>query len=336
VEVQLPFLQKVQSGVPVIPVIFGDADPQEAAKVMASRMDDHTFLIVSSDLSHFHTYEDAKRRDGECVKFICDLDIARTTRAEACGKQPILALMHLAKAKGWKTRLLDARNSGDTVGTRDFVVGYAAIAFYEPEHKTETVKHALVLGEPPMYTAEERDFLLHLARKTLVSVTAGGSLPSLETASLTSRLKEKRACFVTLTKDGQLRGCIGHIQAQESLVDSVIHNARSAALDDSRFSPVRSSEVPKLTIEISVLSPLQPLSFSSPEDLLKKLRPRVDGVLIKLGYKQAVFLPQVWEELPDKQAFLSHLSQKAGGSADMWKQKGLEVWTYQVEAFKEK
>jgi hypothetical protein len=257
--------------------------------------------------------------------------------------------MHLAKLKGWTPQLLDYRNSGDTSGDKSRgVVGYAAIAFTGPAPKaapasSPSAASARTTPEPKPaaektaapFTAEERKFLLDLARKTLKSVTAGGGLPKPKADAVPARLKEAKGCFVTLTKNGQLRGCIGNILPAGPLYEAVMENAQNAARRDFRFAPVTPDELDKIHIEISVLTEPQPLEFKSPEDLLNKLQPQKDGVVLKIGLRSATFLPQVWEQLPDKVQFLSHLAQKAGCEPGAWRGKDVSVSVYQVEAFAE-
>ncbi len=322
VEVQVPFLQKVLKNFQILPAVIGRADPEQAAKALATRFDDKTIVIASSDLSHYHPYKDAKALDDRCVKAICDVDVNAMVTQEACGRLPILTLLHLARLKGWKAQFLDYRNSGDVTGEKDRVVGYTAVAFYTPV--------------PEKLSAVERRFLLGLARKTLVRVASGGELPAIPEKDVTAKLAEKQACFVTLTKDGALRGCIGHLTAMEPLYQAVTENARNAALRDPRFLPVKPDEVDKIKIEISVLTEPQPLPFSSPEDLLSKLHPNEDGVLLHIGPRTATFLPQVWAQLPDKVKFLEHLSQKAGCEPSAWRGKDVSVSIYHVECFEER
>ncbi len=321
VEVQVPFLQKVLKGFKLVPVVMGRVDPAEAAKVLAKSIDDGTIVVASSDLSHYHPYQDAKRLDDRCVKAICDLDVDSISPEQACGRMPILTLLHLARQKGWKAQLLDYRNSGDVTGDKDRVVGYTAVAFYAPASEN--------------LSAAERQFLLDLARKTLTSVAAGGSLPEVAAKDVPPKLTEKKACFVTLTKSGALRGCIGHLVAMEPLYQAVAENARNAALRDPRFPPVGSDELGEVKIEISVLTDPQPLSFNSPDDLLSKLHPNEDGVLLQIGPRTATFLPQVWAQIPDKVDFLGHLSQKAGCEPSAWRGKDVSVSIYHVECFEE-
>lgn len=146
-------------------------------------------------------------------------------------------------------------------------------------------------------------------------------------------LLDKGGSFVTLRIDKNLRGCIGSIEAHESLYLDVAENAIHAAFFDPRFEPLTKEEAQKIGIEISVLSRPKPLSFISPEDLLAKLQPNKDGVVLKFGLKRATFLPQVWEELPDKKDFLGHLCSKAGLDRDCWKKRGVEIDVYHVFSF---
>jgi hypothetical protein len=272
-------------------------------------------------LSHYHPYSAAKELDKRCVKAICDVDIDQMKAQEACGKTPVLALMHLARLKGWKAQLLDYRNSGDATGDKDRVVGYTAVAFYAPTSQSLTVP--------------ERRLLLELARKSLKNAAAGASLPEGVAKDVPPTLSEKRACFVTLTKGGTLRGCIGHLTAIEPLHEAVIENARNAALRDPRFPAVKPDEVDNIKIEISVLTEPQPLPFSSPDDLLSKLHPNEDGVLLRIGPRTSTFLPQVWAQIPDKVQFLNHLAQKAGCEPSEWRGKDTQVSIYHVECFEE-
>lgn len=321
-EVQVPFLQTVLKDFELLPVIFGDANPEQAARGLAEVIDGRTLVIASSDLSHYHPYPEAEVLDKRCVAAICDLDTERIKKQEACGSMPIQTLMHLAKLRGWKPKLLDLRNSGDVTGDKTGgVVGYAAIAFHAPASD--------------VFTPGERSVLLDLARRTVQEVAAEERIPKVDPEVLPARLRETKGCFVTLTKSGDLRGCIGHIVARMPLYKAVIENARNAASRDSRFQPVEPWELEEIRVEISVLSEPQPLEFTSPADLLDKLRPGKDGVVLQIGRNSATFLPQVWEHFPKKEEFLDALSQKAGCEPGAWRGPGTKVLIYQVEAFKE-
>jgi MEMO1 family protein len=320
-EVQVPFLQRVLTNFDLVPAILGEVDPAALARALRPFLDPSTLLVASSDLSHYHPYDQAKKLDAQCVKDICELNLEAMNAREACGKSPILVLMHLAQQMGWTTQLLDYRNSGDTAGDRSGVVGYAAIAFLEPAASAQV--------------PDSKQQLLHLARQSLESWVARQQKPDPDKSRFPPEWAEPKGCFVTLTKQGQLRGCIGHIFPQEPLWQAVVDNACHAATQDPRFPPVTIRELAQLRIEISLLTTPQPLVFASPEDLLAKLRPKVDGVVLKIGSRGATYLPQVWDQIPDKTEFLGHLCEKASCPPNAWRDPGTEILVYQVEAFHE-
>jgi uncharacterized protein len=182
----------------------------------------------------------------------------------------------------------------------------------------------------------EKDFLLTLARQTIVKAVNHQPLPMWNDADLSEVLLHNGASFVTLTMEGELRGCIGTLEAYQNLVEDVRDHARQAALEDYRFPPVTKAEIPQLHIEISRLTPSAPLKYQNPGDLPGLLKPNVDGVILKDGFRRATFLPQVWQQLPEPEDFLSHLCTKMGTSAELWRRKVLEVAIYHVEEFEEK
>jgi len=184
-------------------------------------------------------------------------------------------------------------------------------------------------------TDGEKQILLRLAREAMEHGVRGKELPSLDKASLTSRLLENGASFVTLTINHDLRGCIGALEAYQPLVDDVREHAIAAALNDPRFPPVNESELNRIHIEVSRLSAPQPLEYASSEDLPARLKPHVDGVILKDDYHRATFLPQVWEQIPDPVNFLNHLCAKMGAPSNLWRNKKLQVYVYQVEEFHE-
>jgi AmmeMemoRadiSam system protein A len=173
--------------------------------------------------------------------------------------------------------------------------------------------------------------LLAIARLAIAE-KLGLSAPTVRLDS--PRLSEAAATFVTLTHHGQLRGCIGTLEAHRPLAEDVAHNARAAAFADPRFAPVSAAEWPGLAVEVSVLSAPQAMRFSDEADALAQLRPGVDGVVLTYGLHRATFLPQVWEVLPEPRQFLAELKQKAGLPANFWA-SDLRLARYQVEKFKE-
>jgi AmmeMemoRadiSam system protein A len=184
-------------------------------------------------------------------------------------------------------------------------------------------------------TTDEKQTLLRLARQALELGVRGEKLPPLDIKSLTPRLHMDGASFVTLTERGNLRGCIGALEAYQPLAEDVREHAVAAALNDYRFPPVQSGELNGIRIEVSRLTAPVPLDYSSAADLLTKLRPGLDGVILRDGSRRATFLPQVWEKLPEVEDFLDNLCHKMGAAPDLWRHKHPDVLVYQVEEFHE-
>jgi AmmeMemoRadiSam system protein B/AmmeMemoRadiSam system protein A len=296
-EVQLPFLQRVLGDFSLVPLVVGDAGPEKVAEVLDRLWGGaETLIVVSSDLSHYHAYDRAREIDRATVRSILDFDTG-ISHDQACGATPVAGMLIAAKRKGLVTRLLDCRNSGDTAGDRDRVVGYAAFA---------------VGGEGKGYGAEHGRKLLRIARTSIADALGAGSAGSPEANE--TWLAESRATFVTLTQGEELRGCVGALEAQRPLSADVAANARAAAFEDSRFEPLTLEEFARTEIEVSLLSTPKTVPFDDQADLLRKLRPGVDGVILEEveDGSRATFLPQVWEGLPDPQQFIAHLKQKAG------------------------
>jgi AmmeMemoRadiSam system protein A len=184
-------------------------------------------------------------------------------------------------------------------------------------------------------TSEEKKILLGVARSALERGVRGEKQPALDLAGMPAHLREEGASFVTLTIHGDLRGCIGALEPYQPLVQDVHEHAIAAGLEDPRFPPVVTKELDQIEIEVSRLTLPKPLAYNGTEDLLAKLRPQVDGVILRDGPRRATFLPQVWEKIPDKSEFLDNLCHKMGAAPDLWRRKPLEVLVYQVEEFHE-
>lgn len=184
-------------------------------------------------------------------------------------------------------------------------------------------------------SAEERKTLLQLAREALEYGVRGQQPPALREASLSEHLRADGATFVTLTIHGELRGCIGTLEPHQPLAEDVRQHTLAAAFEDPRFPPVQEDEVGRIQIEVSRLTRPLPLEYKDAADLLTKLRPHVDGVILHDGMRRATFLPQVWDKIPHAPTFLDHLCSKMGLHENAWRVKHLEVLTYQVEEFHE-
>jgi len=179
---------------------------------------------------------------------------------------------------------------------------------------------------------EEKTLLRRVARDAIEHTLQHGTPYSVDTARYPCPLREPGASFVTLKKRGKLRGCIGSLEARRPLVEDVLHNAHAAAFADPRFPPVSAQELPELTFHLSILTPAEPLQFTSETDLLRQIRPGIDGLILEDDLHRGTFLPAVWESLPDAVQFLQHLKQKAGLPVDYWSDT-LKISRYTTDSF---
>ena len=336
VEVVLPFLQSQLDRFEFIPIVMGPGSPPDNAAALEPLIAPETLLVVSSDLSHFLTYEQAVHRDEETIRAILSMDSAYLTSHDniACGLTPILTLLEIARAHRWQPVLLHYANSGDATGDRGRVVGYCAIAFLG-DSNVEDERNA----EDRLSEAQGR-LLTALARHTIARELGlrhhQEDDRELQEALVNDDLKRHCGTFVTLKIDNRLRGCIGNLDSRDSIVEAVRRNAVNAAFHDPRFSPLTPDELERTDIEVSVLTDPRPLVYADAEDLISKLRVNIDGLIIRKGGASATFLPQVWEQLPRPEDFLTHLCMKAGLSANAWRHGDLSVQTYQVQYFEER
>jgi AmmeMemoRadiSam system protein B/AmmeMemoRadiSam system protein A len=315
-EVQLPFLQQTLGAFALAPFAVGTASVAEVAQVIERLWGAReTLIVVSTDLSHYHAYDDARRIDGETIArvsgFATDL-----SHEEACGATPLNGLLHVARRKDLSPKLLAACNSGDTAGGRDQVVGYSSFGLYQG-------------GEPSLEEAGRT--LLAIARDAIESELLEKKPPSPDAAWL----DQTGATFVTLTKDGALRGCIGSLEAERPLGEDVARNALGAAFRDPRFPALRADEWPGCRVEVSLLTPATPLQFADEEELLAQIEPGVDGLIVEADGRRGTFLPQVWEAIADKKVFVRELVKKAGLPADT-RLSGCKVYRYRVAKFHER
>jgi AmmeMemoRadiSam system protein A len=184
-------------------------------------------------------------------------------------------------------------------------------------------------------TNQDKTALLKLARSVVTAKLVRGSVIK-KPETVSPAMSEKRGCFVTLHKNGDLRGCIGTIECVNSLISCIEENAVNAAFHDPRFSPLKKEELADIDIEISVLTKPETLVFQDAQDLKKKLRPGKHGVILSKGWNRATFLPQVWEQLPETEIFLEHLCRKGGMNKDCWKDKDTVIKVYEAEYFSER
>lgn len=297
-EVQLPFLQKVLGEFSLVPLAVGSATVEEVAEVIERLWGGaETLIVVSTDLSHYHAYDDARRIDGATLERIAsyatDID-----HEEACGATPLNGLLRVARAKGVSIKLIAACNSGDTAGGKGRVVGYSAFALHEN-------------GEVSVEEAGRT--LIGIARAAIEGPLFQKQAPVTDHAAW---LKQAGATFVTLVKDRQLRGCIGSLEAARPLGEDVAANALGAAFRDPRFPALTDQEWPSCGVEVSLLSTPKPIRFADEADLLAQIRAGEDGLILECDGRRATYLPQVWEGLPEKRRFLEELKRKAGLPAE--------------------
>jgi AmmeMemoRadiSam system protein B/AmmeMemoRadiSam system protein A len=329
-EVQLPFLQSVLgSGWKLLPLAVGEATPAEVDNVLERLWGgDETLIVVSSDLSHHLTHAQATDQDRRTVQRI--LSMAEDLRGdEACGCHALNGALRAARRHALQPALLDLRNSGDTAGRRDRVVGYAAIAF-GPAPCTG-------IGADSEADAEMTDpalgpALLGTARAEVAGVLGLTVAPGPQHP----RLAAPGASFVTLhDAQGTLRGCIGRLHAERALGEDVRANALAAAFADPRFAPLQRHEWTGLQFEVSVLGHLHPLPpVARVDEAAAQLRPGIDGVLIEHRGRRGTFLPQVWSQFSSAERFVAALLRKAGLPGDAWS-SDLRWWRYRVTAFEE-
>ncbi len=330
VELQIPFLQKVLKKFKVVEIVMGSHDYEICEilsdAIVAATSGKRILVVASSDLSHFHTQEEAEMLDNILIESVSKYDpellykrLAQDS-CEACGGAPIITAMLTAKKKGATTaKQLMYATSGTITGEYSRgVVGYLAAAFF----KGKKIRVGVDLG----LSEKEKKKLKEIARKSIEAAVLGKDLP--EVKNITAKLKEHYGIFVTLNKHGNLRGCIGRIIGDQPLYISCQQMAQAAALEDPRFPKVNEKELLDLDIEISVLTPLERVKD------FKDIIIGRDGLLIRQGYYQGLLLPQVATEYGwTVEQFLEQTCHKAGLLGDAYKEKNTEIYKFSAEVF---
>ncbi|MBF0620870.1 MAG: AmmeMemoRadiSam system protein B [Magnetococcales bacterium] len=347
-EVHLPFIMASVKHFTLVPLVFGKMEPARLAQILDKYTEPNDLIIVSSDLSHYYPYDEARQLDGKCHAAMLGQQPGSMADCKACGNTGMTALLNSARGRKWQTTLADYRTSGDTAGDKAKVVGYASYLFY-PDDKyidSKWKKHPesgeIIDGSRAgSATKNDQDTdnrgkeMIALVREHLKRVLSGQ--PGLNPLDIVAKIPDATkngATFITLNQNGQLRGCIGSLVAHRPLSQDLLENGVSAAVRDPRFKPVQSGDLDSISIEISILSNPEPLSYKNDLELLRKLKPGVHGVILTKNGKRGTFLPQVWEQLPTPRTFMKRLCQKAGLSESCWRDKP-EIQVYTVKKYKE-
>jgi len=330
VEVEVPFLQRaLKAGFKVVPIVVGDPDPEAMKSLSASvaralgAKGKKTLLVVSTDWSHYHTYDEAVAMDTlgiETLKKLSSFELVSRDmqgRVELCGIYPVAAAIDAADQSGADSvKLFKYANSGDVTGDRSRVVGYAAMGIYRSGRQSRTG-----LTDP------QKARLVKIARDTVTALVTDGRVPDEKVDD--PALNAPLGAFVTLRENGELRGCIGSFYSDGPLYETVREMAVSAAVHDSRFTPVTKTELKDIRVEISVLSPMKKVS-----DVGDIVVGR-DGLYIVKGGNSGVLLPQVPAEFGwDRDAFLAQTCIKAGLPPDAWKE-GADIYSFTATVFGE-
>lgn len=356
IELELPFIKKVLPDSKIVPIAFGSSDysycemiSEVLADIMGKRND--ILLIVSTDMSHYHPYDEARRIDSgsiELLKNFAGKEIyQRSIGGEQlfCGYMPVSSTLLACNKSGIDgITILKYANSGDITGDKRRVVGYVSAAIYPAINPKKTKQNIEISVETyqeaqdnkeqrregKMLNDAQRKRLLEIARDSIKTYLATGKIPKVMNDDIV--LNREMGAFVTLHKKGQLRGCIGNIVGRGPLYMTVRDMAIESAIGDSRFHKVTLDELDSIDIEISVLSELEKVTD------VNKIEMGVHGVIIRKGFASGVFLPQVATETGwSREEFMTNLCvHKAGLLPDAWKTGEADIYVFTAEVFGEK
>jgi len=352
-EVHVPFLQMLLGDFTLLPLVVGETTPDDVADVLERLWGgDETLIVISTDLSHFLDYAGAQAIDARTCQAIENLRPEDIEQGGACGRYPVGGMLRLAERRGMSIETIDLRNSGDTAGTKDKVVGYGSWVLREgngaPAPKKPKQRVSVKLSQPLIkkpsaagaesgfeaatkaLLAKHGDLLIQLAATSVLHGLDTGAVPKSVNGKFPQEVRDNGACFITLKQGPRLRGCIGSPQAHRPLIVDTVDNAFKSAFKDHRFKPLTEAELKGLSLSISVLSPHSPMTVESEADLLSQLRPGVDGLIIQDGAKRALFLPSVWGQLPTPDQFVAHLKAKAGMTPEQWSDD-FKAWRFIAE-----
>lgn len=317
IEVELPIIQYIFKDVKIVPVLIGKEDPAKIQEIIEYYYPNkENAFVISSDLSHYLTNEKAKKADKITAQMIETGAIAGFRYEQACGAVGIAGLVSFANKNNFSMIRIDLANSSEVSEDESRVVGYGTWFLYEGDKNDFIAKY-------------HSGFVIDLCKLIIQSEFDGRQMSII----YPQVFDQPGACFVTIEKNGNLRGCIGSIIAYRALITDLVEHAKDAAFKDMRFSPVHEEELPELKYAVSILSEPKKIVFDNEEQLMEKIVPNVDGIIIKDGDNQAVYLPSVWEQLPDKNEFMKSLKVKAGMKEDHFSDtfEAFKFFTYYIK-----
>ena len=318
IEVHLPFIQKVLPEAKIIPIIYGEISPE----IMASALQKYlkrkdTILIISADLSHYHPYKTAQAIDQKTAEKIHNKQAV--DRYDSCGAIGINTALLLSKNLHYYPQMIELVNSGDIGGDKNKVVGYGAWEFYpDAEHTDKIDRLEQEVKNLQDYIELYGDNLKRIAHISLEKAVRNHKEYFPSRRSYPEEIFDKGSSFVTLYKNDQIRGCIGSVVPTTSIAQNIADNTYAAALEDRRFAPIEINELPEIKYTISLLTGFEEILYHSEKGLLKKIQKNQDGLIIRDGNRQGVFLPAVWKTFPSKEEFFRQLKIKAGLNPNYW------------------
>ena len=336
IEAEIPFLQRIykDKDFKIVPIAMGSPaslDIKILSDALYDVVDNNTLIVISVDLSHYYPYDTAVKLDTNSTSAIEQLDAQKmledinSHNSEIDAPIAVLGMITLANRYNAKAKIMKYANSGDVTGDKSRVVGYSSIVVYIPSDLQE--KGDMIMKDEYLSKVEKAK-LLEIAKLSIIEAVTGKRqfFPNVTE----EKLKENCGAFLTIKENGQLRGCIGYIQAVKPLYETVKDVAKSAAVNDYRFNPVAENELDKLELEISVLTPLKKIQDINEIEVGKH------GLVMKKGFNSGLLLPQVATEYGwDRDTFLRETCRKAGLASDAWKDKSTEIYTFSADVFGE-
>lgn len=325
-EVQLPFISTIfRDDVKILPILVEDASIEQVSDLMdAVWGGPETVIVISTNLSSGKDADQIRKQDEKTAQILEKKDVGAIKKSMMCSPLPVSGLLAYASENGYLIKTLDLRTSADIFPASDKIMGFGAFGVYETAKNSEENKQ-----EVEDILKEHQEALLRIAAQSIVSGFERGRPLRVRETRYAEELQQKGATFVSIYYNGALRGSAGSSEAERSILEDIAENAYAAAFSDFRFMPLSEEEIKDAEVSISFLTRPVPIRFKDEKDLLAKMRPKVDGLILRERSNKALFLPQVWESFSSRKEFLSLLKRKAGLPMDYWSPT-LKVYRFEV------